>query len=218
MGKEEKLKTNVFCSIINFVRANHKDAIDRAYEYFWDGNTPDEFLGGTALSLGFINFEDWLIFDYKANDDKETFINIYKKCNTELKSDEILLLDKIKDSVLSLYEVISVSRDRRVVLKDLLLDCEFDLRDKPLTRGLKNGDIFATRLLELDGKHVMSGCVYPFSKDYKKTVLKYIEKQFGRYKRNENPEGTVKGFLKDYGDVFNIIWMDLILEQIPKKS
>ena len=36
MSKEEVLKTELIQSIINYVRANHAEAIDTAYAYFWD--------------------------------------------------------------------------------------------------------------------------------------------------------------------------------------
>ena len=127
------------------------------------------------------------------------------------------LLNSIKDSVISLYEVSSVARDKRIMLKDLLMDTEHPLRDKSLTRGLNKGDIFATRLLTLDNKICMSGCVYPYSADHKKTVLAYVDKQFKRYTKNVNPEGTMRDFLKDYGDVLNVIWMNLIMNP-PKKT
>ena len=216
MGKEESLKTDLICSIIEYVRTNHAPAIDKAYDYFWDGNTPDEIMGGTALSLGFLNFEDWLVFDYNANEDKETFIDIYMK-NHSLKDKETALLNSIRDSVISLYEVSSVARDKRIILKDLLLESEHTLRDKSLTRGLNKGDIFATRLLTLDGKTCMSGCVYPYTAEQKKIVLTYVGKQFKRYIKNVKPEGTMRDFLKDYGDVLNIIWMNLIMNP-PKKN
>jgi len=177
MGKEESLKTGLVCSIIQFVRENHAETIDKAYKYFWDDQTPEEFMGGTALSLGFMNFEDWLIFDYKINKEKETFIDIYIK-NNKLKDDETALLNSLRDSVISLYEVSSVAKDKKIMLKDLLMDSEHILRDKSLTRGLNKGDIFATRLLTLDGKTCMSGCVYPYSADHKKSVLVYVDKQF----------------------------------------
>ena len=67
MSKEENLKSKLVYSIINYVRGNYADVIDKAYEHFWDQSHPDEFLSGTALELGFVNFEDWLIFDYKVN-------------------------------------------------------------------------------------------------------------------------------------------------------
>lgn len=214
MGKEDTLRRTLIQSIINYVRENHNDAIDKAYEYFWDRNYPEDFLSGTALALGFLNFEDWLIFDYKANDRKETFLDIYAACNKELKDDELALLNKIRCSLTSLYEVVSVSRDKEITLKDLLLGGEFVLREKAMTRGLKKGDIFAARLLTLDGKSVMSGCVYPFRKEDKKKALNFIDKMLRRYTKNEKPDGTMKDFLKDYGDIINIAWMGIILNQV----
>jgi hypothetical protein len=218
MGKEEDLKTRLVQSIIEYVRQNHKDIIDKAYEYFWDENYPEEFLKGTALEIGFINFEDWLIFDYKVNDDKESFVHLYVRSNNRLKDEELKIIEKARDSVLSLYEVESVSKDKRVLLKDLLRSGEFYLRDKSLARGLKKGDIFATRLLNLDGKHVMSRCVYPYTPSQKKAVLDYVDRQYNRYRKNMDTEGTIEEFLKDYGDVFNIIWMNFILNPPLKET
>jgi len=217
MGKQEALKTDLVNSIIRFVREKHAETIDKAYAYFWDEHNPDEFMSGTALSLGFLNFEDWLVFDYKVNNEKETFIDLYLK-NHSLKDDEAALLNNIKDSVISLYEVSSVAKDKRITLKDLLMDSEHGLRDKALTRGLNRGDIFATRLLTLDGKVCMSGCVYPYTAAQKKTVLAYVGQQFKRYTKNVNPGGTMRDFLKDYGDVLNVVWMNLIMNPTGKHS
>lgn len=216
MGKEEQIKTTIFQSTINYVRENHAQAIDSAYTYYWDEQQPDEVMGGVCLELGFINFEDWLVFDYKANDQNETFLTIYGRADSGLGTEELAVIGKIKDSILSLYEVASIARDKRVLLRDLLLGDEIPLRDKSLTRGLKKGDIFATRLLNLDDNYVMSGCVYPYSADQKKQVLSKIENQFGRYVRNVKPGGTMRDYLKDYGDIFNIIWMHFIID--PKAA
>jgi hypothetical protein len=218
MGKEEDLKTELFQSIIEWIRTNHAETIDKAYEYFWDEESPDEFLKNTSLALGFINFEDWLMFDYKANEQKETFLDLYVKGNEGLKEEELEIIRKIKGSVLSLYEVLSVSKDKRVLIKDLLMGDESSLRDKALTRGLKKGDIFATRLLHLDGNTVMSGCVYPYTADKKENVLNSVDKQFRRYVKNVNASGKMRDYLRDYGDVFNLLWMRFILDESPKKD
>ncbi|HBR22408.1 MAG TPA: hypothetical protein DD713_07590 [Nitrospiraceae bacterium] len=213
MAKEEELKTELIQSIIDYVRKNHAEAIDKAYAYFWDEKNPDEFLSGNALYIGFVNFEDWLIFDYKANDAGEAFIDLYVNNSTGLKDGELALLNKIKDVLLSLYEVVSASKDKRVLLKDLLMGGEVSLKEKALTNSLKKGDIFAARLLPLDRGHVMSGSVYPFRKDDKETVLEYVNRMFRRYTKNENANGTMKDFLGDYGDVFNMAWIRIILNQ-----
>lgn len=217
MGKEEDLKTRLFQSIIQWIRTNHAETIDKAYTFFWDEHTPDEFLSGTALELGFINFEDWLIFDHKVNEEKETFLDIYVRDNKDLKDEELDIIKKIKGSILSLYEVLSVSKDKRVVIKDLLREEEFSLRDKNLAKGLKKGDIFATRLLNLDGNTVMSGCVYPYTADRKQDALTSVNKQFKRYIKNVDSSGTMKDYLRDYGDVFNLIWTNFALDEAAQK-
>lgn len=218
MSKELNAKNNIMQSIICHAREHCAEDIDKAYEYFWDRNHPDEFLSGTALDLGFINFEDWLVFDCKVNEAKETLMDIHVRDNRCQSKEELEVIKKTRDSLMSLYEVKSVSKDKRVLLKDLLLGGEFDLKDKALTRGLKKGDIFATRLLNLDGKYVMSGCVYPYKTSLKKKIIGQIEKEFSKYTRNANPVGTMKDFLKDYGDIFNIIWMNFILNGPNKEA
>jgi hypothetical protein len=218
MGKEEDVKTAIARTIMERAREQHGETIDKAYEYFWDCHHPDEFLKGTALALGFVNFEDWFIFDYRANELGETFLDLYAKDNQCLSGEESSVISRMRDSVLSLYEVASVSRDKRVLLKDLLLGEEVSLREKTLTRGLKKGDLFAARILELDGGQVMSGSVYPYLQTQKKRVLGYVEKQYSRYKRNVNREGTMRGYLKEYGDVFNLAWLQLILDPAGKEG
>lgn len=207
MGKEEGLKTDLLQSIMQYVRDNHKEDIDKAYDYFWDEEDPAELFKGTALELGFINFEDWLLFDYKVAGEKQTFIEIYVGKKAGLKKEETALLKRIRDSVLSLYEVASVSKDKRIILKDLLLGDEYTVRDKILTRGLNKGDLFATRLLDLDGKTVMSVCVYPFTQAQKKDVITSVNKQYARYRKTVRQDGTMREYLKDYGDIFNLSWM-----------
>ncbi|MDA8079314.1 MAG: hypothetical protein M0Z79_10305 [Nitrospiraceae bacterium] len=216
MGKEEDIKTRALQKIIVDLRMNHADAIDKAYAYFWDEYSPDEFLAGTALELGFINFEDWLVFDWKANEEGETFLDLRLRNRTDLPAEEREVLSRMRDSVLSLYEVASVSKDKRVLVKDILLSDEYSLRNRMLTRGLKKGDIFATRILHLDDGPAMSGCVYPYRREDRKKVLSYIDKQFSRYKRNVRADGTMREYLKDYGDVFNLVWLNFI--QNPVKD
>ncbi len=216
MGKEAKQLKELFNDIIDYIRINHTEAIDKAYTYFWDGETPDEFLSGGALMLGFHNFEDWLVFDHKINEEGDTYIDLFIRDTKDLDDQAVALLHRAKDSVMSLYEVTSVAKDKRVLLKDILLDREAELKEKALTQSLKKGELFATRLFRLDNRDVMSACVYPYTAGQKKKVLAYVDKQFKRYIKNVNPDGTMHDYLKAYGDVFNLIWMNFIVEP-PEK-
>lgn len=218
MGKEAKQLKELFQDIIQYVRVNHTEAIDKAYSYFWDGETPDEFLGGSALTLGFHNFEDWMVFDHKVNEEGDTYTDLFIRDCKDLDDQAVSLLRSAKASVMRLYEVTSVAKDKRVLLKDILFDREAELREKSLTQSLEKGDLFATRLLKLDNIDVMSACVYPYNPSQKKQVLAYVDKQFKRYIRNVKPDGTMHDYLKNYGDVFNLIWMNFIIEPPETKA
>ncbi len=62
------IKGELFQSVVTFARTKQADLIDKAYEFFWEEEDPQDSFGGTALSLGFINFEDWLVCDYRTED------------------------------------------------------------------------------------------------------------------------------------------------------
>ena len=218
MGKEAKQLKELFNDIIQYVRINHTEAIDKAYSYFWDGETPDEFLSGSALTLGFHNFEDWMVFDHKVNEEGDTYIDLFIRDSKDLDDHAVALLCRAKDSVISLYEVTSVDKDKRVLLNDILLDREADLREKYLAQSLKKGDLFATRLLKLDNIDVVSACVYPYKPSQKKEVITNIETQFKRYIKNVKQDGTMQDYLKNYGDVFNLIWMNFIIHPSEKEA
>lgn len=195
----EKIE-EVFDPLIAYVREYHQDAIDRAYEFFWEEDLPEDFLGGTALDIAFINFEDWLLCDY--NDPEQgRLIDLYIK-EKGPDGGTSKTLKALKESVISLYEVISSNGD--VLLRDLLLGEEVSIKSPG---ELKNGDVFATRLIELDGRRVMSRCVYPFGGDSKGAVLADIDSQFNRYLKNKNPEGTMRQFLEEESHVFNTVWV-----------
>jgi hypothetical protein len=200
------IKGELFQSVINFARANQADLIDKAYEFFWEEDDPQDFLGGTALSLAFINFEDWLVCDYRT-EDGNSLIDIYLEASEELDADARETLETMKGSSLGLYEV--VSSDGEVKLKNLLIEEEFTANDESL-KNLAAGDLFASRFVILGGEHVMSRCVYPFSRDVKDRALGFVDKNFKRYTKHKNTEGTIQEFLKEESYLFNILWIDNI--------
>lgn len=209
-----------FQSVLNYARENHADEIDKAYEYFWEEDYPEDFLTGMALDIAFVNFEDWLIHDYR-NRDGDSLIDLYKKDN-KVADEESRLLNIMKESLLSLYEIISQGKEG-INLKDLLLGEELVLNDETglMTHlhALPPGYIFATRLGcvheftagsgdPAEGRcTIMGKCIYPFGPVFKDTVLDSIDSVFKRYKKNKNPKGTMRDFLKDEAYIFNTIWM-----------
>jgi hypothetical protein len=197
----------VFQPVLNFLREHHGEAIDRAYEYFWEEEYPEDFLGGTALEIAFINFEDWLVCDYRDPEEGQLMDLYIKEKGPDARTSQALRA--MKESVISLYEV--ASSDGGVLLRDLLLGEEVPL-DGQGPGELKAGDVFATRFIEMGGRRVMSRCVYPYSRKVKDRVLGYVEGQFKRYRKTKAPEGTMTEFLKDEGYIFNTIWVNSLFK------
>lgn len=196
----QKLIISLTSEITEWARENLQDEIDTAYEYFWEEEYPEDYLTEIALEIGFLNFGDWLLFDRPIKDEKG-LIDIYIEAHPELSPKKLSALNKMKASVISLYEVVSVGE--KFTLKNLLFEEEIQ---GEAIKGLLVGDVFATRFIPLNKKPLMSFCVYPFGSRLKNDVIGYINKQYERYKKNEAPEGTLREFLKKHSDVFNTIW------------
>jgi hypothetical protein len=117
---------------------------------------------------------------------------------------------------ISFYEVQEVFPEKGLRLKDLFTGDEYDVKERMATRSLHKWDVFATRLVEIDGDHIMSGCAYPYHRHDKDLIIKYIKKCFKDYQR-KNPGASIAGFLKRNGVLFNYYWCDYMLNPVMPK-
>lgn len=210
-NETQRLRAEFYEAVMAHMRQHHPELIDRAYDYFWEEESPDDHMGGMALEVAFINFEDWFVCDY-VDPEAGHAIDLYLKeagPDGEKKRRE---LESLKESYLSVYEVKSVTGES-VRLEDVLVGGVFDLASVPVP-GMKTADLFAARLLKLDGRYVMGASIYPFGAGMKEPVLKSAERLFARYKKNKNREGGMVDFLKEESYSVNIIW----ISNLQKKS
>jgi hypothetical protein len=85
-------------------------------------------------------------------------------------------LQQLRDSVLSLYEVVDVARGWHCELRDLVRGGEpVRVHEKAGTQNLAKWDRIAARVLPGDGKRMFSGGVLPFAQDTAQALLKMLE-------------------------------------------
>jgi hypothetical protein len=194
-------------AVIEYIRAKHVKEIDTAYDYFWEEDDPTDILSGHAMELGFINFEDWLICDYLPEDGGKGFIDRFiEDEQPESGIKEILL--KLQDSYLSLYEV--KTSGTPAMLADIAVGGdEFKVNEEQVC-SLEKGYSFAARFIELNSENVIGRSVYPFGIEMKSEILKLINAQFKRYKKNKNTDGNMKDFLRDESYAFNMTWVSCL--------
>jgi hypothetical protein len=175
-------------------------------EFFWSSVVPEEYLNADFLQMADINFWDWFVYDWEVDEEnRKTLIDLYMENARSLGAEERTVLGKMRGAFLSLYEVQEVFPEKGLLLKDLLLGDEYEVREKMATRGLRKWDILAVRLLHLDGAYIMSGSVYPYPLHLKENIVAHIKDCFKDYKK-DHPDDSLRYFLKRNGDLFNYHW------------
>lgn len=198
----------VFNSLIKYIRENHKKEIDEAYDFFWEEEEPDEFLGGNALIMGFHNFEDWLACDYVDKETKKSFIDLY----TDAKSpsgDESSILEAMKGSFTSLFEVKSIGES--VVLNDIVTGKDLTIKDKRLN-ALSIGDMFGARILDPGGNPIFTNAIYPFGNKFKEHVMKNLDAMYARYEKHCEGQGCMEDFLRQETYTINTVWVTCLFK------
>lgn len=209
-GREDSIQKRLVQDLLKFYEKNYKHTVEYAHFIFWDEFKPNEHLDGTSFDFAYQNFMEWVVFDFLINEENDkTLIDLYLESNKNLSLDEHKVLSLMKNSVISLYEVQEVFPEKGLLLKDLVLGGEYDVKEKAATRGLKKWDIYAARLLHVDGKYIMSGSVYPYPLKQKERILNDIHAEHEDYK-HDYTDSTLDDFLKKNGEIFNFYWYDLI--------
>lgn len=205
-----ELRDDLYNAVIEFMRDEHSGMIDEAYEFFWEEEYPEDFLSGTALELGFINFEDWLVCDYAPKEGAGAIDMYMEKNRAEGERREMLLA--MKGSFICLYEALPAQGG--LGLRDLVLGGETTVEnDLP---HLKEGNVFAARLVPFGGGQVFGRCVYPFTKELTGEITAALIKNFDRYKKHKAPGGDLRRFLKDESYLFNTIWVSNLFRRKAK--
>ena len=209
-GTEDSLRERLINEMLEFAEKKCGHSVYDAYSFFWDEFNPEEHLDDkVALQMVNINFWDWFIYDWVMEDGQKV-IDHFITQNQHLKEEERGLLNRMRESTISLYEIQEVFPEKGFIAKDLLLGGDFEIKEKLGTRTLVRWDVLAIRLLPLDGSYVITGSVYPYSQRRKNEIIKGIMDHFDDYKI-DYPDVPLRDFLKEESWIFNFLWYDAFL-------
>ena len=218
IGREESILKRLNQELIQlFEKLATKDIVEDALVGFWGNFDPSAQLTSETLKMSEQNFIEWIVHDWVDLDTGKLLIELYIEASRVLPFAERSVLDMMKSSVLSLFEVEKVFPDKGLLLKDLLLGGEHDVREKAATASLKKWDIFAARIHEVDGVKILSGAVYPYPLSIKEEILGDFKHGFGEDHEQYN-ELTMRQFMKINGGHYcNFYWYDIFeISQIPQ--
>ena len=212
---EASIKKRQVDAILTYLSKEHREAIEDAYEIYFDEFDPEEHLDGGLLNMAMINFWDWVVSDaladYDDPDSATTLLDHYiEDHRQQLTADELSVLDRLRNSHISLYEVVEVYPEEGLVFEDLLLGGSTKVRERTATRYLNKWDIVAVRLLEIDGEQVMSGSIYSYHRHRKDKLIEELKDDF-ELLRDENADMSEREMLKVNGDLFMYYWYEPLL-------
>jgi hypothetical protein len=191
-------------AVMEFIRNRYPKDIDKAYDFYWEEDEPEEVLSGMPLTLGFFNFEDWMVCDWRPKDgDTRPFIDRYIE-ESGPTEEERAILDLLKASALSIYTVKETTADG-AVLEDFARGGTVTVNDQRLA-ALKLGDLFGARILDIGGSLCIGKSIYPMGAHNTDRARKFLDRLYERYAKHiENP--TMQGFLKDEAYSINLVWI-----------
>lgn len=137
-------------------------------------------------------------------------------------------LQKLQNSILSLYEVIEVSPGKHCELTDLVRGGRaIRVHENMGTLNMVKWDRIAARVLNTNGKRAFSGGILPFPHKASQELLSVLTKSRKQFRRKHSriadtgskanppsPESQDDVFLRDACPTFTAVWLAHILEQI----
>jgi len=196
----------LYNDIITYARENYADELDEAYDYFWEEEDPTDYYMGTVLDLAFVNFEDWMVCDYRPREGKG-FIDRYIEDKTP-DAEKKALLESMRDSIVSIYEVMS-SDNGSLNLHDLARENDIQLPSENL-ESLKPGEVFAARIIEHKGEKSLGRGVWPFGAQRKDQAMGFFNAHVERVRKNRSTDENMDSLLKQDSYIFNNIWLSCL--------
>ncbi|WZL74597.1 hypothetical protein QBE52_07865 [Clostridiaceae bacterium 35-E11] len=165
-----------------------RDEIEYARKYFYDK------LADANIEEMTLDFNAWLMYDYKMKDHKTVFQKYFDTIKDNLSEKEIAYIQKQMASFLSLYQLKEI-KGNQGLFQDIFRKVEFWIELDDLEE-MRVKDLVLTRIIQIVNKYQFFGEKICISAMFKSTIERNMLEQYEIYKA-KNRYGTWENFLKD---------------------
>lgn len=192
--KAESLELKIEEDVLSFLSMpQFRKEIEGAKDYFY--NYIEQGDMNRDLQM---DFNSWLIYDYRLQDGK-TFLEKYYHTEKEhLSEEEKCFIQNQLNAYLSIYEIYEIQGDN-VRIRDIFVKEEYFI---PLDNidDAKTKELVLARVMENGGQYRLTGNKQYIPGIFKSTMERNIYEYYEDYK-NKNRFGTWKTFLRDHSEL-----------------
>ena len=147
------------------------------------GDDIAELLGDGAFMLHVFIIEDFFTAHFGEDDQHNVIDDYLKRRGWREAVSARRYLEALKDSVVSLYEVVDVDPGRSVTVRDLILGGEaVTVYEKQGSQSLARWDRLAARIVTVNGKEHFTGGILPFRHEASQELLSVFDEMAERMK------------------------------------
>jgi len=172
-----------------------KKDLKRAYQLFWRKPFKEPFILDEAEEASFGFFLDWFIHDFNLSNGMTVIEEYYQQKKDEFSKEELSLLNYEMASYLGLYEVVSVTPEVGLRLRDLITEEEIDVLEVKGSLKLVSWDVIFARVIRMDSVNKLSGMITIIPRRSRDEILSAIRQTWERTKE-ETMGMTWANFMK----------------------
>lgn len=185
----ENLEIQIEEKLFDFLLQNKfKKDIEEARKYF-NSNFGEVMVNDKLI----IDFNAWLIYDYKMKDGKSFIEKYYEFMKNQLTKEEAEWIQKRIESYLSLYELKKIEGNEGL-LKDLFTKKEYWINLDQI-EDMKNKELILARRMEISKQYKLIGDTIYIPEIFKNTIDRNMITQYEDFKE-KNKYGTWEEFLR----------------------
>jgi len=156
-------------------KERYKKDLERAYRLFCRKRLKESLVMDEAGEINFGFFLEWFNHDYRLKNGLTIIEEYYQEKKAKLSKEEDSLLKYEMASYLSLYEVISITPEEGLRLKDLVTGEEMEVFEVKGTRFLTKWDVIFARVIRMGSVNKLSGLGKIIPRHEKEEILSSIQ-------------------------------------------
>lgn len=164
-------------------KERYKKDFENAYHLYWRRPFKEPLMLDEKEEVNFAFFLDWFIHDFVLKSGMTIVEEFYQERKQELSQEEHSLLKYEMVSYLSVYEVISVTPEVGLKLKDLLTGEEMDVLEVKGSLTMVKWDIIFARVIRMRAVNKFSGIITLIPIRGKGNVLSSIKNAWEKFKK-----------------------------------